>query len=221
MTWPLPLVGGLPVGGINQDGYPDYYGSNNAEICPPGRRYECVGGCKCLWPDKVDMPLWHGGEHHGETPASASQSIRRSEILQRAIVWIAHGFGGHSADPPTRNNTEGIEACSEADSTKTCPQYFHGGACCSLPSMAWNISTHNCNRGPESTSVDCRTEARPGDAVSIENGNHIALFRNWVDDTKKAMMVYQRKGKVNIASYGYHPKSMYCLRRRNVIEDVP
>jgi len=241
MTWPMTTRGGLPVVGIDTDGYPGYFGTNNAEVCPEGRRYSVVdgkgvigsckgGGCKCKWPEESDIPLWHGGEHNGKTPGTVAHSIKRSEIVQRAIVQVAHGFGRDGDEE--KSITRGVEGCSSGDSSSRCPEYFHGGACCSMPTMAWNISSGDCLRnGRQSIRVDCLTEMKPGDAVSIQkqgkddghnfpSAKHIVLFRKWTDDRKKQMLVFEDKGRHSYSEYNYDPKHQYCMKRQNVIEDV-
>jgi hypothetical protein len=177
------------------------------------------------------MPLWHGGKIHGKTPGTVNTPIKRSEILQRAIVWVAHGFRS-DGDQGHKDVAYGIEGCSAGDSRKSCPEYFHGGACCSLPTMAWNTSTGSCLRnGHQSIRVDCRTEMKPGDAISLQKkgtdtghnfpgASHIVLFRKWLDAKKTQMIVYEHKGKVRTSQYGFHDDHMYCMKRRNIIEDV-
>lgn len=204
-----PVVGGVT--GINEKGYPDYWGNNQAEACPAHRRVN--GGSQCQWPAKSDVPMYRIKNHvHG-----SGHEMTRSMILQRALVWVSHNFAGQDWIDK-KNNAVGVEGCSEGESRDVCPQFFHGGACCSMPAMAWNISY--CVKGPGSMGekINC-DDLRPGDALSF-GGHHVALFAKWSNDKKKDHFhIYERKGPARVTQRG-RSKNLICLRRKMLIEDV-
>jgi hypothetical protein len=202
------MAGGLT--GINEKGYPDYWGNNNAEHCPPERRV--ADGHQCQWPAHSDTPMFHG-EHVPMKP----YEMTRSMILQRALVWVSHNFAGQDYLDKKKNSV-GVEGCSGDEPRDVCPQYYHGGACCSLPAMAWNISY--CVKGPGTMgeTIHC-DDLRPGDALSF-NKNHVALFAKWVNEkTKKQFYIYERKGPARVTQRG-RSSGLICMRRKHLLEDV-
>jgi len=204
-----PLAGGVT--GINEDGYPWYYGNNQREACPPDRRDPGYGHCQ--WPDKPSVPLFHGNK----IPSQNNQ-MTRSMIMQRAIVWVANGFKG-SKETDKTHNAGGLEGCAAGESYSQCPQYWHGGACCSLPAMAWNISYCIHKPGGMGEYINCK-DLRPGDGLSFTNAKHVALFAKWVDpDAKSHMYIFERNGPPRITQKGMST-GLRCMRRKNLIEDV-
>lgn len=208
MFW--PVVGGLA--GIDDKGYPHYWGNNQAEACPPGRRVS-PGLTQCQWPDKESVPLFHN-----KHVTMDKHVMTRSSLLQRALVWVAQNFAGQ--DYRDLHNAVWLEGCQDDASRDSCPQYVHTGACCSLPSNAWNISY--CVKGPGSHGEKIPCDGmRPGDAISF-GGSHVALFAGWLNETlfgKTMMNIYERKGAVRHTQRGAS-KSMICMRRKFLIEDV-
>jgi len=210
-----PLAGGVT--GINEDGYPWYYGNNMAEACPPDRRESGYG--KCQWPDRPSVPLFHGNKMSCHSDDYQEHSwMTRSMLVQRAIVWVANGFRS-SKKTDKKHNAGGLEGCHEGESRSQCPQYWHGGACCSMPAMVWNISYCIHKPGGMGEYINCK-DMRPGDGLSFTNEGHVAIFAKWVDpDTKNYMYIFERHDAARISQRGLS-SGLKCMRRKHVHEDV-
>lgn len=205
-----PLAGGVT--GIDETGYPHYYGNNQAEACPLHRRVP--GTSQCHWPEKSTVPMYQ--YKHG-VPMQANV-MTRSMILQRALVWVANNFAGQD-NLDKAHNAVGVEGCAEGESREACPRWFHGGACCSLPANAWNISYCVKKPGSMGERINC-DDLRPGDALSF-GGHHVALFAGWVNPhSKRWMYIYERKGPARLSQRGRNMKTTTCSRRKHLIEDV-
>jgi hypothetical protein len=208
LKWPLSTE----YAGIGASGYPEYWGNNNAEACPADKRTDCGGGCKCLWANKHDLPNPYT---HAQGTISGAAPMKRSEINQRAIVWVANGFDQNHDDRDS-TSAHGMEGCAAGDSAESCPRFWHGGACCSLPSQAWNIS--GCiKHSSQAQKINCK-DLRPGDGLDM-HGKHVALFARWTNDQKTHMKMYEFKGKAKMSDKALE-SGMTCYRRKNIVEDV-
>lgn len=250
ITWPLPQVKGYTIAGIGDDGYPDYFGNMNGEICPEELRFVVDSEFRCTWPTTDEVPLWKGGKNRAEK--GAPYQMKRSHILQRAIIWVAnHWNNNHSSSLlEDGDNLEdggedqlgsmsgsahcqkghvcGLDGCAEGES-EYCPQFFHGGACCATIGNAWNTSTGNCYRG-KSTSIRIPCDVmRPGDAISRDGGSKTCDTCH--DFPHGSHIVLFRKWDnadktwMTVFSdrrYSSMPRysDMYCFKRKNLIEDV-
>jgi hypothetical protein len=88
MTYPMPQVNGFTVAGTGDDGYPDYFGNMNAEVCPdPMKVKDHDGFWRCHQPMKSEVPMYKSPKH---TPNGPNYPIKRSVMVQRAIVWVAN-----------------------------------------------------------------------------------------------------------------------------------
>jgi len=238
-------VKGYTVAGIGEDGYPEYFGENNGEMCPEEEKGLVDGEIRCSWPKLDEIPFkWAPRKHKLE---GTNYPIKRSHIVQRAIIWAAnhwHKFGDEDEDE-SRQNTElgaamshiaecdkgrtcNLDGCAEGE-TAYCPRFFHGGACCATIGNAWNASTKNCWRGPRtSIRVPC-DEMRPGDGISkgggdkttpdghdFPRGSHVVVFRKWENPQKTFMTVFTNKRQTIMPRYDH----MYCFKRKNIIEDI-
>jgi hypothetical protein len=207
--WPLPTH----MAGIGESGYPEYWGNNNAEACPESQKFGCESGqCRCRWPATDDFP--NHIKKSSKSGMSGAPPMTRSQIVQRAIVWVAHHFGGQDDD--VHGHQSGVEACSASDSAESCPKVWHGGACCALPSMAWNITGCIEHPGGKAHRINCE-DMRPGDGI-VFHGTHVALFARWTDKASKRYKFFERHGPVVMSNGRIENEA--CLRRSNVIEDV-
>lgn len=249
LTWPLPQVNGFTVAGTGDDGYPDYFGNMNGELCPTEERVLVDDEFRCNWPRTDEVPLWKSSKNRPEK--GAQYMMKRSEIVQRAIVWVANHFNSPNRSSletgyPLLSEEEGdadlqvssghcnkgrvcnIDGCGVGESAY-CPQFFHGGACCETVGNAWNSSTGNCFRGGStSIRVPCN-DMRPGDAISRGGGDktcdtcHDFPHGDHIVVFRKwenAEKTWMTVFSNKRYSSMVRYSDMYCFKRKNIIEDV-
>eukprot|EP00295_Goniomonas_pacifica_P037910 CAMPEP_0175954580 /NCGR_PEP_ID=MMETSP0108-20121206/32002_1 /TAXON_ID=195067 ORGANISM="Goniomonas pacifica, Strain CCMP1869" /NCGR_SAMPLE_ID=MMETSP0108 /ASSEMBLY_ACC=CAM_ASM_000204 /LENGTH=272 /DNA_ID=CAMNT_0017281301 /DNA_START=145 /DNA_END=963 /DNA_ORIENTATION=+ len=223
------------------DGGAMYSGNNEAEACPSQNTYEC---CKCYGPCESKkshqncptgkhrkackgkhfcrfVPPSGGDLEEGNSTAVTNQlpngdlpPMRRSNILERAVGWVANGYG--------YTGTYTFETCGSHDDN-SCPSKRYVEVCNGLVAMAWRVNNESPDQAT-SIEIPCKNNKKvlkPGDALHLKG--HWIMFRGWTEHG--TMRIWQMGGigwgKANEAYEEFKAGAIkYCARRKNIIEDM-
>lgn len=234
------------------DGCPDYSldGTENSEQClQDGWRTQCdVSGkhsdqnvyyCECGTPGNRSKQMPDGSpcyQCYGFMNAlprqtnSSFPAMKRSQILERALGWIVHGYS-YGAIEPKYANRGAPEGCA-SDDDKNCPVWEYGSSvtadhkdtavCQDMVKMAWG--SNYVPHGSKTIKISC-ADVKPGDAIVMPG--HYQLFRRWMDpETARKpngrWLIYQMGGewgKPN-ADFGKWNQAKYkCYRHPNIVKE--